>query len=85
MCDPYTIKAQLCGGTLISKTLVLTAGHCAWHWWEEGKHCTAWRETIAFVGDHGIVEHDEEQMINIEQWIRHPDYKGTETVWKKLF
>ena len=58
---PYGSDSQHCGGTIISKSVVLTAGHCL-----RSNHS----KYIVAVGDHDILVKDGEQMIGIAEILR---------------
>ena len=65
--SPYNVSGHHCGGTLISKNLVLTAANCS-------RSITGPESMIVSVGDHDIEEMDGEQIIEVEQIITHKKY-----------
>ncbi|XP_056303719.1 granzyme-like protein 1 [Danio aesculapii] len=66
---PYMVSLQyygehICGGSLITEELVLTAAHC----WEEGDVLTV------VVGAHGLSKNEIYDSFEVESYIPHPDY-----------
>ena len=83
---PWIVKCKThltCAGTLISKSVVLTAAHCICECLDPfcsrqqpaGK-CTAWKGKYARVGEHDIFAQDGEQKIKIQHAVAHKNWTG---------
>ena len=79
---PFFQYGTSCGGTLISKNLVLTAAHC--------RICDAHDSPArcgpisAMVGEHDVEDRNDQQIIGIERELVYPNYKGAKIFYTFL-